>query len=292
MFCLIFSLFSFDKYKNTGNVQTFTAPSATTYKLEVWGAEGGSSNWHNVATLAGGKGGYSVGNKSIIKEATLYVSVGKSGLSSVTSGIASDVFNGGGGCYGYLDNNDHHYDHVVGTGGGATSIQQNLIGDGQLRRYANQKDKVLIVAGGGGGANTHRYGEKDNYWCGTGGDGGGLVGVVGKARSYEPRSTLPTAGTQTSPGIGYNNNENVGCAGFGYGMNTSDISGTGPGGGGGWYGGGSSIYSASAGGSGYIGGVSNGTTIAGNQSFPSPTGGIETGHTGNGYCKITWMPVL
>ena len=75
-------------------------------------------------------------------------------------------------------------------------------------------------------------------------------------------------------------------------MNTSDISGTGPGGGGGWYGGGSSIYSASAGGSGYIGGVSNGTTIAGNQSFPSPTGGIETGHTGNGYCKITWMPVL
>ena len=76
-------------------------------------------------------------------------------------------------------------------------------------------------------------------------------------------------------------------------MNTVDISGgSGGGGGGGYYGGGASIYGASAGGSGYIGGVSKGNTIAGNESMPSPTGGTETGHTGNGYAKITWMPVL
>lgn len=41
------------------------------------------------------------------------------------------------------------------------------------------------------------------------------------------------------------------------------------------------------GGSGYVGGVTNGQTIAGNQSFPAPGGGTETGHSGNGYARIT-----
>jgi len=31
---------------------------------------------------------------------------------------------------------------------------------------------------------------------------------------------------------------------------------------------------------------------AGNEVMPSPTGGTETGHSGNGYCKITWHPAL
>ena len=31
---------------------------------------------------------------------------------------------------------------------------------------------------------------------------------------------------------------------------------------------------------------------AGDESMPSTSGGTETGHSGNGYCKITWMPVL
>ena len=48
---------SLPMHKHTGSVQTFTAPSATTYKLEVWGAQGGGN---------GGKGGYSIGNISLI----------------------------------------------------------------------------------------------------------------------------------------------------------------------------------------------------------------------------------
>ena len=44
---------------------------------------------------------------------------------------------------------------------------------------------------------------------------------------------------------------------------------------------------AVGGGSGYIGGVINGTTIAGNASMPSTSGGTETGHSGNGYARIT-----
>lgn len=31
----------------------------------------------------------------------------------------------------------------------------------------------------------------------------------------------------------------------------------------------------------------DGGTVAGNQSFPAPGGGNETGHSGNGYARIT-----
>ena len=75
--------------------------------------------------------------------------------------------------------------------------------------------------------------------------------------------------------------------------------------GGGWYGGGGANNSSVGGGSGYVftsGTASqyptgcllnnshyltNAQTIAGNQSFPAPGGGNETGHSGNGYARIT-----
>ena len=40
--CKLISILNVWMLCYTGNVQTFTAPSATTYKLEVWGAQGGS----------------------------------------------------------------------------------------------------------------------------------------------------------------------------------------------------------------------------------------------------------
>lgn len=93
---------------------------------------------------------------------------------------------------------------------------------------------------------------------------------------------------------------------FGIGGNGSGSSEGGSGGGGGWYGGGGAGYTGgSSGGSGYVytsatasnypSGcllnstyyLSNAQTIAGNKSFPSPTGSTETGHSGNGHVKIT-----
>ena len=35
--------------------------------------------------------------------------------------------------------------------------------------------------------------------------------------------------------------------------------------------------------------LSNASTVSGNTEFESITGGTETGHTGNGYAKITWV---
>ena len=46
-----------------------------------------------------------------------------------------------------------------------------------------------------------------------------------------------------------------------------------------------------AGGSSYINAeiLTDAQTIAGNSSFTSPTGTSETGHTGNGYARITCL---
>ena len=105
--------------------------------------------------------------------------------------------------------------------------------------------------------------------------------------------------TQNSGGSAnyYDSREGV----FGQGGEGSPYYGRGGGGGGDYYGGGGgggrktttgsggSVYygSGGGGGSGYVGGVTNGQTIAGNQSFPAPGGGNETGHSGNGYARIT-----
>ena len=137
-------------HKHTGSVQTFTASSTATHKLEVWGAQGGYPE--------GGKGGYSFGNKSLNSSINLYIVVGGKGRVNVDGSNSynekSAGYNGGG----------------VGQvgGGGAThiAISNNR---GVLANYVNNKNEVLIVAGGGGG-----------FDSGTGGgDGGGNVGQDG-----------------------------------------------------------------------------------------------------------------
>ena len=52
----------------TGGEQTFTVPTTGTYKLETWGAQGGSIN----ETYYGGYGAYSFGNIKISQNDKLY----------------------------------------------------------------------------------------------------------------------------------------------------------------------------------------------------------------------------
>lgn len=109
-------------------------------------------------------------------------------------------------------------------------------------------------------------------------------------------------GTQTSAGSG-------GAFGLGASQSSTNYRYCGGGGGGGWYGGGTnksdsstSYVNYSGGGSGFVNTAANassrpsgytglqldsGTTTAGSSSFPSTSGGTETGHSGNGYARIT-----
>lgn len=244
----------------TGAVQSITLPKGT-YKLECWGAQGGNGCTDNSYT--GGKGGYSIGTISLNTKITLYIYVGGRGVSSEASGsgaIRAGGFNGGGSGRDWSSTN-----HGGSGGAGATDIRIN-----QDSFYAR-----VIVAGGGGGASDD----------GNGGSGGGVSGI----------STGASAGTATSG------------SGFGQAAASSYTSGECGGGGGGWYGGygGGSENIPGGGGSGYVyisstasnypSGcllnssyyLSDAKTIAGNNSFISPTGSSETGHSGNGYCRIT-----
>lgn len=247
--------------------------SAGAYKLECWGAQGGGNS--------GGKGGFSTGILSLPSSTTIYIIVGQAG-SKNSSSTPSATY--GGGAAGTLKSNG-----AATSGGGASDI---CIGQNSL--YAR-----VIVAGGGGGAS-----QTDSL---AGGVGGGTTGGNGSGEHARGNG-----GTQTSGGSGYGSGNNwveVTSATFGQGGTAYDsVHSTYScgGGGGGWYGGGGSGDDGGAGGgSGYIYTSStasnypsgcqlnsnyyltSASTIAGNSSFTSPTGSSETGHSGNGYVRIT-----
>ena len=109
-------------------------------------------------------------------------------------------------------------------------------------------------------------------------------------------------GTQSSAGSN-------GSFGLGASQTRTDYRYCGGGGGGGWYGGGTTMSTVSTsyidycgGGSGFVNTSANasyrpsgytglelesGSTTAGSSKHPSTSGGTETGHSGNGYARIT-----
>ena len=268
-------------YAYTGAVQSVTLPKGV-YKLEVWGAQGG----YRSSSTYGGKGGYSVGTITLTKETNVYVYVGGSGNTGGTSG----GFNGGGARRTYKG------------GGGASDIR---IGQDSL--YAR-----VIVAGGGGsdGAKNKKgmygggtAGGSTSESFGTGGYGGTQTGVSSSSWQTTAHSTSTTTQAGAYAGFGFGGN------GIYRSNSAGGAGGYGGAGGGGWYGGSGSypdpsgdddrgggggsgfVWTGSNAPSGYLLGskyyLTNASTIAGNASMPSISGGTETGHTGNGYARIT-----
>lgn len=281
----------------TGSVQTATLTPGR-YKLECWGAQGGNSNQSNGTYGNGGKGGYSTGILNVSTNTTIYITVGGQGQNGVLNTRTAGGFNGGGDGYG--TNNSG----VGGGGGGASDISLTSPVFSHSSYFINNIRDTnsllsrIIVAGGGGSAG---YDVSNN--AANGGAGGGTTGQDGLSN----RVYHGTGGKQTTFGTGGSSEEPNRYsvqAKFGCGASASNSTDVAPGGGGGWYGSGLHCDSA-GGGSGYVytpttasnypSGcllnsayyLSNAQTIAGNQSFSSPTGGTETGHSGNGYVRIT-----
>lgn len=244
-------------YGYTGGIQSFTAPDAGTYKLEVWGAQGDSST---SSSAVPGYGGYGTGQVELAKGQIIYICVG--GMPARWSG----GYNGGG----------HGFNHNgYNGGGGATHMAKT--NRGVLSSYYNYKSEVYLVAGGGGGAG---YGPDANGGVSgmglRGGNGGGGSGSAGYGIHYSGYNYGGgEGGTQTGGGRG-------GHADYPgqFGQGGQSASGTNlAGGGGGWYGGGvggapEDDYGGAGGGSGYIGGVTKGSWSNGARS-------------GNGYAKVT-----
>ena len=168
MFCLIFSLFSFNKYKNTGSVQTFITPCASSYTIELYGAQGGGDNGGQ-----GGYGGYVKARNSLNKSVTLNIYIGGKGQSDVAANNAGGGWNGGG-------NSVNNYNEGSGGGGGT-----------DIRTGGTNISNRILVAGGGGGTDE----DSGFYIGGNGGasDSGnsgvlfyGQVGDKSKIKSSSP----------------------------------------------------------------------------------------------------------
>lgn len=256
-------LFSFKS-----STESFTVPVNGTYNLECWGA--GVS-----------QGGKSQGYYQAQKGTTLYICVGGKGSEGSIYDIGIGGYNGGGNG-GKAVKNIYGQPLKCGDGGsGATHI---CLVDGVLSnlKAAYESNRLLMVAGGQGGAQNPK---KSPGLFGGGTEGG---------RPTNSAGTTFGAATQSK--------------GFDFGLGQIGRDGTiktpaggegNGGGGGGLYGGyapinqGSHTNCSGGGGSGYVNKKLlnvKATTIAGNQSFLSPSGVSETGHAGDGAALITWLP--
>lgn len=259
--------FTSKEFNYTGGTQAFTVPVTGTYKLQVWGAQGGTG-YGNGYSVAGGLGGYSYGNVSLSAGQTIYVVVGGQG-----GGMGSQYggYNGGGNG-GYPGNGT--IVQSAGGGGGATHI-------GTFNSVLSSRGStsgLYIVAGGGGGGTGVLDG--GYHVTNAGGTGGGTSGGAG--------TSAAGGGTQSSGGArGWEMVWETDADGDEYcweryaypgsfGKGGAGVEAWGAGGGGGLYGGGGSANGSGGGGSGYIGGVSSGSTANGQRS-------------GHGYAIISYV---
>lgn len=132
-------------YAYTGSYQEVNLPAGS-YKLQCWGAQGGSNGTNSsygITAKAGGKGGYSEGVLTLSQNTKVRIYVGGQGSASAGG------FNGGGSTTGtsqYNSGGEFGYSKMGG-GGGATDIR---LSDGSL--YS----RMIVAGGGSGGAMAYK----------------------------------------------------------------------------------------------------------------------------------------
>ena len=265
----------FTNFSYTGLEQTYTVATSGYYRMQTWGAEGGS---YSGLTYGGGAGGYAEGIVHLNQGEEIYIYVGGSGD---TGGLAGG-FNGGGAGISFNG------------GGGGTDF----------RVEGNTLYNRIVVAGGGGSGGrgpTAAFPEAPYGSVGGGLSGGCNFGIDSGC------------GTQTSPGssgAGFGYGEAAR-----HGGNCSAVDGVDGSGGGGWYGGAAGYHdmfcwqdNAGGGGSGFVydgtNVVPDGYAVTNHRAlYPLLlTGtsdripvyddtGTMTGNKGDGFAKLTLVSV-
>lgn len=300
-------------FSYTGGSQGVILTKAGYYKLETWGAQGGSAKIDAYTdTATGGYGGYNSGTIYLDAYDVLFAYVGGAGTSSIWNinlGSYGGGYNGGGNTKGQYTSNVRSW----GAGGGATDFR---LAGGTWSDFDSLKSRIMVAAGGGG-AFIDSYSISLNMNC-DGGAGGGVAGSDGNYCYTSDRSTIGYwypgyGGTQTTPGYYYNDYGTVTrYVDFGGAIKytANPLNNCSAGGGGGWYGGGFSNHVASAaGGSSFVAGCSGCNAI--NTSTSTSSNIVHTGsstvsyggrsysfssitmtsgaRSGNGYARITYL---
>lgn len=244
----------------TGTIQKWTVPYSGTYKIEAYGAQGGSVGTAVPYLHQGGKGAYVSGEFNLKVGDILYILVGGAGVSKGWNDWGGG---GGGGTYVAIGATTTTYKLLAGFnqcvsplivaagGGGAGDDGCNIVGNGQ----------TLAGYGGVGRANTTTEGTSSGSASGS---GAGFVTNGICARGIVAFSFLNGGNAGLSAYNGYN-------GGFGCGGQPYD----GGGGGGGWHGGESPSNNTGMGGYSYNSGLN-----------PQGTDGYQSG---NGQVTITLL---
>ena len=296
-------------------MESFTAPVNGKYKMECWGAQGS-----NMLDKIGGKGAYCCGTTTL-SQSPVYICVGAQRGGFGGGGVSTDsernnnFGNDGGGATDvrltynadYKDFNSLKSRIIVAAGGGGANHRNTV---GEVPQYG-QGD------GGYGGGLTGGDGIREDNTISFSTVPyllkcyGGTQTAGGKVMKNAKR----TDGTFDDS----NYKQISALSGvWGYATSATTSQPIQTGGGGGYYGGGSPAHVGGSGGSSFISGYTgcnaiaetstasnivhtgnpnhysgcvftDATMIAGNASMPSPNGGTETGHSGNGTCIISWF---
>lgn len=281
------------KYKGGSggySVGSYTIEKTTTLFVVVGGAGGASSSTSpgGGGYNGGGKGGYGAGPNYGLSHGgaggggATHMATETGLLDSLSSKRTNIIIvaGGGGGISGVSEGGGNSLNSSFAASGG---VGGGNSGDKGGSYYISGRTDIAKLSGYGGGKGTNSEAGKggapnaleadnsDNKYSGSGGGGGGAGyygGGGGAGGSVSENGSYVMASTGKSGGFG-----NGGDGGNG--ADTSDGYYAGVGGGGG---GGAGFVSSS---------LNDASTIAGDTSFPSVEGGIETGHSGNGYARIT-----
>lgn len=252
-------------YTYTSNAEQRLILTSGSYKIELWGAQGGD----NAVGARGGYGGYTSGIITLDKVDTFYMYIGQ----QAAKGYSAGGYNGG---------NRGGTTNGWGIGGGGATDLRKV--SGAWNAIVGLRSRIMVAGGGGG----------NGGWNGTvnaaiGGYGGGLTAGAGTLLCTGC-SAVPTnagGGHQTAGGVrgtsalsGYNATS-AGTFGVGgYGDNSY-----GGGGGGGFYGGGggsinNSVVGSGGGGSSFISGHTGCVALA-SEAANTAKAGCATGNTDN-----------
>ena len=283
--------------------------------MECWGAQGS-----NMLDKIGGKGGYCCGTTTL-SQTLVYICVGAQRGGFGGGGVSTDsernhnYGNDGGGATDvrlvynadFKEFNSLKSRIIVAAGGGGANHRNTV---GEVPQWG-QGD------GGYGGGLTGGAGVRDDNTISF-----STVPYIQKSiGATQTEGGLFYSCNKNADGtFDYTNYTLIAsqCGEFGAAMSTSSSTLIQSGGGGGYYGGAASGHCGASGGSSFISGYSgcdaiaesstannivhtgspnhysglvftDATMIAGNASMPSPNGGTETGHSGNGACIISWF---
>ena len=290
-------------FSYSGSYLTFNVPFSGTFTVECWGAQGCAAfvGRTEKEITQGGYGAYCYGDISCQASDKLYIYIGQQGASIQNTA----AWNGGGASY-----NGTYPDSQTRGGGGATDIR---LTSGAWNNAASLRSRIM-VAGAGGGAT-------DYY------DGAHACGLRDSIDTFASQTKGGNLGYGSAGGFGYGGTGQFGPGSGHYGGAGGGSGWYGGSGGLGnnWGHGGTSYISGHAGCVAIASASSNSASTAGTENsvarsahysgkiftstkmidgeaytwtterttqsaMPRPSGGSYpsgTGHTGNGYCKIS-----